>query len=153
MKKNSRLGGLFWLVLGISICIESVKLNLGDLHRPGPGFMPFLAGTLLGALGLILGFSKISNGLEEKVSSKKIWVKGGDRNIIFPLLALIGYVLLLDLVGFLVTTFIFLLLLFKLAEPKRWFIPLALAGGTVVLSHLIFSVWLQCPFPKGAFKF
>jgi len=153
MEKYNRVEGWLWLVLGSGICIGAIRLNLGSLHYPGPGFIPFLTGAFLGVFGLILGFSKISNGFEEEITRKKIWAKGSGKNILLPLLALFGYVLLLDLLGFLITTFLFLLLLFKLTEPKRRFIPLALAGSTAVLSYFLFCVWLQCQFPKGAFKF
>ena len=153
MKKYDRVWGWLWFVLGLGICAESIRLNLGTLHKPGPGFLPFLTGAFLGTLGLILGLSSVSNEFKEEDSGNKTWIKGKEKNILLPLSALFGYILLLDFLGFLFTTFVFLFFLFKLAEPKRWFFPLYLAGGTAVLSYLIFSVWLQCQFPKGVFKF
>lgn len=78
MKKHNLIGGLFWFVLGICICIESVKLNLGDFHKPGAGFTPFLAGAFLGIVGLILTLYTISKRLEEE-EVNSISVKGAKK--------------------------------------------------------------------------
>jgi len=160
MKKHDLLGGLIWLILGIGLCIESIKLKLisGGFHIPGPGFMPFLAGVLLGILGFILIFSSASKGLrkDEEVKDEKILMKKDWKNFLIPflnLLILFAYVLLLEPLGFLFSTFLFLFFLFKLSEPKKWLMPLVLSVSTVILSYLIFSVWLQCQFPRGIFRF
>lgn len=155
MKKYDRVGGLVWFFLGIALCIGSIKLRLGDLHKPGPGFMPFLAGSLLVLLGLILTLSATLNRSAEKneIRGRKLWVKENWKNILFTLLILFSYLLLLNLLGFIITTFLFFFFLVKLQAPKRWLMPLAFSGITVFLSHLIFSVWLRCPFPIGIFRF
>jgi hypothetical protein len=54
--KRERVEGLIWLVLGVGLSTASIQLRLGNLHRPGPGFMPFLSGALLGVFGLVLLF-------------------------------------------------------------------------------------------------
>lgn len=155
MKKYDLVGGLFWSVLGIGICIESIHLKLGELHRPGPGFTPFLAGVLLTILGSMLVFPSISTRLRKNdgLSGKKLWVKENRKIFIITILTLVGYISLLEFLGFVVTTFIFFLILFKLKEPKRWVKPIVFSAVTVMISYLIFSVWLTCPFPKGIFKF
>ena len=152
MKKHDRVGGFIWLVLGMGICIGAIKLRLGTLLRPGPGFMPFLSGAIMGVFGLILVFSTGLTKLGE-VKSETHWVKGNLKNLLLPSLAIFGYVLLLEPLGFLITTFIFLIFLLKLKEPKRWAMPLILTASTVALSYLIFSVWLKCQFPRGILSF
>ncbi len=149
--KKLNLGGLFWILLGIAICIQSIYLKTGNLRKPGPGFMPFLSGAFLGLLGLILTLTSISKKLKEdkEGKSQRVWAKGNWSNIFFTLIALFGYLLLLKPLGFILTTFIFLFFLFKLKEPKRWVMPLIFSVCTVVFSYLIFSVWLKCQFPKG----
>jgi len=158
MKKHDRMGGWVWFVLGICICIGSVQLRLGSFHAPGPGFLPFLSGAALGIFGLVLLFSTTfakPKG-EEEAKSEKSLVKWNWKKFLNPLLillALLVYILLLEPLGFLVTTFIYLLFLFKLSEPGKWLMPLALSIIVTALSYLIFSVWLHCQFPKGLIRF
>jgi putative tricarboxylic transport membrane protein len=155
MKKFDLLGGLIWVIVGISFCAGSVDLKFGSLKKPGPGFLPFLSGVFLGLLGAILLLSSVLNRLEEEkeLNGEKIWVIENWKMFLFTLLALFGYVLLLDLLGFLITTFIFLFFLFKITEPKKWLLPVFFSGVTVILSYLFFHIWLNVQFPKGIFKF
>ena len=144
--------------MGIGICLGSIKLKLGDFHTPGAGFLPFFSGVLLGIFGLILMLSMLlsqereeKNEVDGKDRTKRHW-----RSFLNPSLTMVilfGYILMLEPLGFLLTTFVCLLLLFKLSEPKKWVTPLALSGATAVLSYLVFSVWLQCQLPKGLLRF
>lgn len=156
MKRHDRFGGLFWFVVGVGICIGSMNLNLGTLHKPGAGFVPFLTGIVLGVLGLILTWSTFSKALSEgeegEKGSKKIIVAFTQKRFVFALLALFGYAFLLEPIGFFITTFLFLLLSFKLTEAKKWVMPLVLSVSAVIISYLIFSVWLQLQFPRGILK-
>lgn len=158
MKKSSLLDGLVWLILGILMCIEAIKLKLGSFHTPGPGFLPFLSGALLGIFGLILifptTFARLGEGEETKnEKTSVIWNWKKLINPVLTLLILFVYILLLEPLGFIFTTFICLLFLFKLSEPKKWLTPLILSVCTSILSYLLFSVWLQCQFPRGLIKF
>ena len=154
MKKSDWIGGLIWLILGMSICLGSVTMKLGNLHRPGPGFMPFLAGALLFLFGLILSVSAGFKRAEEKeITSGKPGKGKNWRLFLFSLLALCGYALLLTPLGFYTATAVFLFFLFKVTHPQRWFIPLISTVAAVGLSYLLFSVWLKTPFPGGIIGF
>jgi putative tricarboxylic transport membrane protein len=157
MKKKDRLGGLFWLVLGVALCIESAALGLGQFRQPGAGFLPFLSGVLMALLGLSLTLSNLSKGSEQdqEVKGNKIWEIEYWKGFGVPLLclaALLSYILLLNVLGFILTTFLWLFFLFKIGDPKRWLIPLILAVSTVVISYLMFGVWLQLQLPRGMFR-
>jgi len=117
--------------------------------------MPFLSGALLGLFGLILMFSDISKALGEKgeVKFKEVLVKENWRKILFTFSTLVGYIILFEPLGFFITTFLFFFFLFKLTETKKWLMPLIFSGGAVILSYLIFSVWLKCSLPRGILKF
>lgn len=78
------------------------------------------------------------------------------ESLIIPsatLIVLLAFVVLLELLGFLLTTFLCLLVLFKLSYPRRWVIPLVSSGIAVGVSYLVFVLWLRNPFPKGIFGF
>jgi putative tricarboxylic transport membrane protein len=153
--KRDQLVGLTWLILGISLCIGSINLNLGSLHRPGPGLFPFLSGASLALLGMILMVSSITKRFAEKEEIEKNIpaVKQNWRIFLLTLLALFGYALLIEYLGFFSTTLLFFVFLFKLTNPKKWAMPLGLSVCAVIASYLLFSVWLKCQFPKGIFNF
>lgn len=154
MKKDELVGGLIWFILGISLCIGSIKLKLMVRHSTGPGLMPFLSGASMGVTGLILMLSSIfkTSGEEAELSGDKIWMKENLKSVFLPSVAILGYLIVFEFLGFVVTNFLFLIFLFKLREPKKWLLPLILTICTVSLSYLIFSVWLQCQFPTGIFR-
>jgi putative tricarboxylic transport membrane protein len=158
MKKHDQVGGFVWLLLGVGLCLGSFKLKIGGFHNPGAGFIPFWAGVLLGIFGgvLMISSSLKNRGKVEEEQGKKKRVKGDWKNFLIPILILFilfTYVLLLEPLGFLPATFLFLFALFKISEPKKWVMPLLVSLSTVILSYLLFSVWLQCQFPKGILKF
>jgi putative tricarboxylic transport membrane protein len=152
MKKYFLADGL------IGICAGSISLRLGNFRTPGAGFLPFFAGALLAIFGLVLMLSTLlsqareeKNEVDGKDRANRHW-----RRFLNPSLAVVilfGYILLLEPLGFLLTTFVCLLLLFKLSEPKKWVAPIVLSGSTAILSYLVFFVWLQCQLPKGLLKF
>ena len=155
MKKYGRLGSLIWVVLGVGLCIGSIRLKLGGIHNPGPGFLPFLTGMLLGIFGLILAFSGSSKDpREDEVEIKDtLSMKNLKKNLkpLSTLLILFAYILLIEPLGFLLASFLFLFSLFKLSEPRKWLKPLVISLCAVILSYLIIYVWLRCQFPRGIF--
>ncbi len=158
MKKYLTADGLIWVLLGAWLCIASMRLKLGDFHTPGAGFLPFIAGALLVIFGLILMSSTVLSQKRdgEEARNQKGIVTSHWRSFVNPLLTVVilfGYILLLEPLGFLLTTFVCLVLLFKLSEPRRWVTPVVLSGVTAILSYLIFAVWLQCQLPKGLLRF
>lgn len=157
MKKQDRAGGLIWLALGIALCIGSIELGLGKIRQPGAGFLPFLSGVSLAIMGLILTLSNLSKesvqqaaGEAEEIRENGYWKSYGLP--LLSLLSLLGYIVVLNFLGFLLTTFLWLFFLFKLGDPKRWLMPLVSAIGTVIISYLVFGVWLQLQLPRGIFR-
>lgn len=154
MKKQERIGGLLWLLLGVGVCIGAASMRMGSLHKPGPGFMPLLAGGLLGLFGLILLLTTFSASGDEKRPRPSKSENWGKRNLfLFCLVALFGYAFLLEPLGFYTTTGVFLFSLFKLADQRNWVKPLISAGLTVLVSYLLFTVWLKIQFPGGVTGF
>ncbi len=151
--KGGKAEGLLWFVLGIILSIESIELKLGNLHKPGPGFVPFLSGVVLVVLGLFLLFSHILGKIKLESNVKEIIAKENLKKLLFTFLILLGYIIAFEPLGFFLSTFLFFFLLFKLTEPKRWLMPSFISGTSVLLSYLIFCIWLRCPLPKGIFKF
>lgn len=148
MKSCDKIIGLIWFVLGSGLTIEAVRLGLGKFQLPGIGFMGFVIGVSLGVSGLVLA---VLATLKVKKGDDKILVGQNWRNVMIPLLALLIYIILMEPLGFLISTFLLIFLLFKMTTPKRWCASLATSAIVVLLSYVVFFVWLKVPLPKGYF--
>lgn len=70
------------------------------------------------------------------------------RRILKVLGALCLYVLILEHLGFAVTTFLFMVLALRL-EPRRWAFIIPVAIGTTAFFFFLFKVLLRVPLPPG----
>lgn len=140
------VSGLFWLAVAIFATVQGFLLNLGNLNRPGPGFFPFWGGVVLGLLSLILLVRSLrkpaASGIPGLRSPKLLVVMG----------ALLGYVVLLEVLGFVAVTFLFLLLLFRL-ERRGWAFSVVSALLGAFASYVLFQLWLKTQLPVGPLGF
>lgn len=150
MRKYNLISGVIWLILAILICFESIKLGVGKLQFPGAGFFPLLTAILMGLLSLSLLIEAIVGKKQKKESTEAVWsAETRWGKIILTLLALVIYSIVLEKIGYLLSTFVLMLFLFKAIEPQRWSISVLGSLITVLLSYIIFNVWLKSQFPVG----
>jgi len=151
MKKYDQISSLIMLLIAAYICIESLRLPLGSWRNPGAGFLPLGSGLSLGILSII---AYMQTRFRSGDRARGSWHSKERRKSLLAILAvLVGYSLILDYLGFLVSTFLLLLLLFRLVEPQKWAVAV---GGSVVaslVSYAVFEVWLKTQLPKGIFGF
>ena len=146
MLKSDRWTGIFFLLLSAYVCGESLRLELGNMHSPGPGFISFGSGLILGlmAMGLVIGAFLKEGGSGEGFQNRK--------SVILVILSLFGFLLILDTLGFILSTFLFVVFLLKFVEERRWFFSLGVAGLTAGISYCIFGILLQAQLPQGIFN-
>jgi putative tricarboxylic transport membrane protein len=152
-KKLNRIGSIFWLVMGIYVAIHAYQLGIGRLRQPGPGFLFFLTSLLLILLSAIeLGRTLIGRAGEKE---EKIAILAGIRweKILLVLVGISAYAFIFNWLGFLLSTFLLMVFLFKAVEPTRWWVAIASSLITTALSYGIFERWLFVPFPRGIFGF
>lgn len=153
--KSDILGGFFWFILGTFFCLGSIKLKIGTLHSPGPGFISFLSGVLLGLLGLALMLSSFLKGLKKGNNEKAIviWKNVNWRKLSWAFLALGGYILLFKPIGFVLSTFLFFFsVLYSFDKPQKWLVPLVISVCAAVLGYLVFYTFLGVELPRGILK-
>ena len=151
MDLKTTISFLFWLVMGVAVAFGSVKLGIGQVNNPGAGFMSFYASLLLIILSLILAVLEIikRKRVSEPSSSFSLSIS---KNLAVALCSLFGFVLILKTLGYLVSTCLFVFVLFKITAPKKWLSPLCWAIGVSLATYYLFSVLLECHFPKGMFN-
>jgi putative tricarboxylic transport membrane protein len=147
---RDRAAAAVLLVVGLGGAIEARRLTIGDPGHPGPGFFPFwLALALcLAALALLL---KPSPAAPRPVNAPAERLKHG--RVVLALVASVAYTVGLEPLGFLLTTFLFLLFLLGAIESRRSVPSIAISAATAVASHLVFKVWLGVQLPAGPWGF
>jgi len=152
MKRYDRISSGVWLLFAIYICVESIRLPPGSLRDPGPGFLPLLTGILLGGLAGI-AFFQARNGKSSE-SAAPWYPQQRWKTLVWLLAVLLAYAGTLDFLGFLLSTFLLLIFLFRSSSaPRSW--PWAV-GGSLIASlscYLVFEVWLRTQLPKGFLGF
>jgi putative tricarboxylic transport membrane protein len=149
--EREKWSSLFWLGMGIFICIGSLKLSLGQFRNPGPGFLSFFAGLVITGLALVVHFqSRKRRPGRAKEESEPIWSdpKKGMK-IVMTVVALLVYAVVMNYLGFLISTFLFLAFILKTIEPQRWSVTLIGSLITSAAFYVIFEIGLQSQLPKG----
>lgn len=152
--KDDEVFGLIWFIAGLVTSIGALKLELGVLEKPGPGFMPFLLGLALAVLGLVLMLMAVITHLTTEQGERKeeVFERDNLTRLLFVVAILLGYIVLFDYVGFVSSSFLFFFLLLKYLTPKKWLEPLIISGSAVLISYLVFCVWLKAQLPGGIFN-
>jgi putative tricarboxylic transport membrane protein len=151
MKTLDQTSSLFWLLVSILVFAESIRIGVGTVQNPGMGFMTCGASGILGVLSLVLFFQ--ASLPKEDVPHKPLFAGRMWRRVLFVLLALTIYARVMPILGYLISTFLLMSLLFWVLERKRIGFVLLYALLTTLFTHLVFSKWLNCQFPHGLFGF
>ena len=146
MKRKDFISGLFFLFIAILICFGAVQLKIGSLTNPQPGFFPFLSGTVLGMVSVVVVLRSVFLGEKNdgRIGSKDTSL----RQVIYVVGVLIAYSLLISFLGFLLSTFFFFTFFFAKKKMSWWKVLLSSACVSVVC-YVFFVRWLQCQLPSG----
>ena len=146
-----RYPGIFFLLLSIYVCRVSLKLGLGTLQKPGSGFISFGSGVILGILTIMMLIQNIWLDKADRAGEKK--EKTQWRAVFLSLSALFVSILIFERLGYIFSTILFVMFLFKCIEKKGWFLTILAALLMTLASYYIFKVLLQAELPKGIFAF
>lgn len=152
MGKADRISGLFWLLFGLVVSLESYQLGLGSLRRPGPGFFFFWAGIILGVLSLIT-LIRAGDGEVEGGTVTAIWRGKNIPKVVFVTVSLFLYAVFMEKLGFVLVTLLLFLFLLGCMEKRRWLFTIFATISVTVAAYLIFETLLQSQLPKGVLGF
>jgi hypothetical protein len=150
MKIYDLWSSLFWLLLSIYVCIESIRLGIGKPSEPDMGFMTFGASVILGIFSLILLARSLLKRKEVEITSASFgstW-----KRPLVVMIALILYGILLPFLGYLICTFLLMSYLFWLLKGTKWWLVLSSSFLATIGTYYIFSKLLSCNFPEGLFR-
>jgi putative tricarboxylic transport membrane protein len=150
MKWLNRASNLSLMGFSVLIFFLCVQLGIGKPQSPGPGFMPLLAAVLLFTLSLLTIVIENRGHAEDKAEKTAL----GLEEIIKPsslVISLLGYAFLLNILGYVIATFLLLFVLFSITELHKWRKNLVIAAVIAILSFVVFDKWLRVQLPDGLF--
>ena len=148
MRRRDRWAAGVLLGFGLAAIVEARRLAVGGPSRPGPGFFPFWLAVAFTIAALALFVLSFRAQPIASAGEPPRW-----RALVLTSLSLLGYAMALEPLGFLLATFLLMLVLFRSVEPLAW--PAAVGGSlaTSLLAYALFKVWLQVQLPAGPWGF
>jgi putative tricarboxylic transport membrane protein len=142
-----RLSGAVLVLLGLFVVWERRVLPLGTAQHPGPGYFPLFLALLLVLFGAILI-------LRGKGSPAFRTVSWSEASHALPILGCCVFVtLFLEQLGYRLTLFIVLGVLFGILERLPLWLVLTLTLGLSLGSFWLFDSLLRVPLPRGGWGF
>jgi putative tricarboxylic transport membrane protein len=149
IEKWDRVAGYILLIIGAITAWSAIHLSMGRWKHPGPGFLPFGLALLLILFSLILIFSSRP---KKGITPAAFWPHRAWLRPLLGVAILIFFALVVEWVGFLITTFVFLVIWMGVIERVRWLTILSVSIGTTAALYLIFALFLDVPLPLGFLK-
>ncbi len=147
MKRLDLQSGLFLFALSLLMCVGSIRLSLGSLRDPGSGFLPFLAGMVLGVCSVFI-FIESLRGTPSEANS--FWESSSGRNkVALTLLSVVLYSLGLNVLGFIVMTGLLIGFLLVIIGNERWITVISGGVLSALASYTLFELLLRLRLPKG----
>ncbi len=150
MDKRDIGSSLFFLGLGVAISFYAASYGLGQAGTPGPGFLPFLTGIVLILLSLChVGSIWRKRRPGGRKADKFFPQERSGRKIFLLLFAAIGYAVVLEHLGFVLSTFLFMAIVLKFVESQKPLWVLIGSSLTAFFSYILFETLLKSQLPKG----
>ncbi|OGL10870.1 MAG: hypothetical protein A3I17_02895 [Candidatus Rokubacteria bacterium RIFCSPLOWO2_02_FULL_72_37] len=146
MRRADVASSLFWMALGGFVAWSGWDLELGSVNDPGSGFLLFWVGLIV--VGLSVGV--LVSALRAPAGpARPIWAGARWDKVALVLVVLVAYGWALPRLGFVLTTTVVLVFLFKVVEPQRWSVAIGGAVASALIAYLVFKVWLGAQLPAG----
>ncbi|MCZ2840188.1 tripartite tricarboxylate transporter TctB family protein [Modestobacter sp. VKM Ac-2985] len=120
-----RYASILFLLIGLGFVLESRKIAASAYgSNVGPDIFPMGLGIVLILLSLRLLFETKGNAMSESKKRQYDY-----KRFLIILISAIFYGLLIETVGYVITTFVFLTVCFQVMERGGWLKTLLISGG------------------------
>lgn len=144
-----RVGGTLTAWLGLLSVHEAIRLYpAGQGWLAGDHTFPALIGIGLFVLGTMIGAGfRAESFWIEKTGRKERRKMIGCVGILF------GYVVLLPIAGYVLSTWLAGAMLFMVVGARHWLLSIFLSALLTLVLQFVFVEWLMMSFPKGIFGY
>jgi len=152
VKKADLITGFFLLILSGNVILSAFRMPASRSFAPGAGFFPLWLGILLAVLSVAL-LLKSTRYVSDPSHASLFPTGKAIFSVSAVVLGLAVYIVLMELIGFLFNTFIFVAYLMKIVERESWKLTLIVAILTTAGLYIVFQVLLGISLPKIQFGF
>jgi len=154
-QKKDLISSLCLFVLGLLMAFQSIKYSLWGWSGPEAGFFPFVVAVIM--IGLSLFISLKSFVLIRLQKKYKILEEERKNEVsIFKvssyIILILLYGVLIDKIGYLITSALFLLFVIKYVEKQNWKITILVGLASIITSYVLFVYFLGVPLPRGLLR-
>ena len=130
--------------VGVYVLVSSIDLGLWTSLGPGPGLFPFAMGAVLAAMSAVW--------LVQELRRPSDTAEGVDRGLVIAVvLSLTVLAAVMDLIGFQLSMFLFLMYHLKVRGRRTWISSLITALAGSVGAFYAFNYGLNVTLPASAF--
>ena len=151
MHKAEVIAGALVLAFGAALLAGAMRFPFFLDGVPGPGFLPLLISFGVAASGIVL----ITGGVRGTIRTENPrWPSAaGWRRVGYMLAAMTVAFLLLELLGFLIVTTLFMAAMIYALGERSWRMLATVPVLSAIALYVVFAVWLRVPLPKGIITF
>jgi len=147
MGKTGVISALTLLALALAALFEASKLPFGRLSSPQPGFFPVILAIFLAIFCLVLMAQAMVGTKKESGASRAGSAVG--KKIVLAVGALVVFGVLFESLGYIISTFLFIVFLLRAVEQQKWSLVVVVAFFTSLATYLVFGLLLNAPLPGG----
>ncbi len=147
MKKGLIAASLVLMALSLFGIVESSRLERTMKMGIGIGFLPFSMSLAMGVLSLVLLVGVLKGKI--KIKDGPICEKGGALRVATVVVILSAYIILIEGIGFVPSTFLFFCGTIFILGHRRILKTLLTSAAFTLFLYAVFRVWLKSPLPTG----
>jgi putative tricarboxylic transport membrane protein len=145
------IGGVMLILIGIGVVIGSIRLHVGTLLVPQPGFFPLVGGLLLVGLSVILlvqGF--LGRGTTPRQPREAF---GEWRRPLILVVSMSAYTVVLEVLGYVLPTIAIAIIILRVLGVTSWKVLILASGGLSVGTYYLFARIMGIELPAGVLMF
>ena len=152
MRRADQLTGIIMFVFALAVMEGARRMPPSGTFGPGAGFLPFWLGVAMAALSVML----LVNATREPVTAgaRAPFPTGWKLlPLVETVIGLGAFILLLEVLGFLLATALLTAFLLKVVERERWVTTGLVAVANAGALYIVFRILLGVSLPKNVLGF
>ncbi len=147
MRKGLITASIVLIGMALYGIIESARLERTMEMGVGIAFFPLTMSLAIGILAVVLLIGILKGRIE--VKDKPICEPGGAGRVVTVVGILLGYIILIEVIGYVPSTFLFFFAMVIFLERGRVLKTVLTSAALTFFLYAIFQLWLKSPLPTG----